>query len=69
MRKFLKAVGDEIDDLLDLVVWDATVPLDDVVDAGPLGKTFKNDGNGQARVAQHPYAVDPSGVRFHNRTL
>jgi hypothetical protein len=45
------------------------VPLDDVVDAGPLGKTFKNDGNGQARVAQHPYAVDPSGVRFHNRTL
>ena len=69
MCRFLKAVGDETYELLDLRARDAAVPLDDVVDACALGKTFKDDGNGQAGVAQHPCAVDPLGARFYNRTL
>jgi len=38
MGRFLQAVGDEIDDLLDLVASDATMPLDDVVDACSPGE-------------------------------
>jgi hypothetical protein len=69
MRGFLKAVSDETDDLFDLVSSDASVPLNNVLDTCALRKTFKNDGDGQAGIPEHPCAVNPLRVRFHYRAL
>src|ERR1035437_388555 len=69
MYGFLKAVSDEIDDLLDLVSCDAPVPPDDVFDGGALRKTFKNDRDGQPGIPKYPCAVNPLRIRLHQWTV
>jgi hypothetical protein len=69
MDGFFETVSDEIDNLLDFVSCDAPVPLDDVFDGRALRKTFKNDGDWQAGVPEHPCAVNPLRVRLDYRAM
>jgi hypothetical protein len=65
MCRFSEAVSHESDNLFDLLSCNTSIPTDDVLDGRSPRKAFKNDGDGQPGVAEHPCAVDPLWIRLH----